>query len=56
MFETRSGVTALDFSRHQPSVLAVGLYDGTVAMYDVKVRRYSFNEGITAINQPTERL
>ncbi len=29
-------MTALDFSGHQPNILAVGLYDGTVAMYDVK--------------------
>lgn len=36
-FETRSGVTALDFSRYQPNILAVGLYDGTVAVYDAKV-------------------
>lgn len=35
-FETRSGVTALDFATHQPNILAVGLYDGTVAIYDVK--------------------
>lgn len=31
-------MTALDFSRYQPNILAVGLYDGTVAVYDVKVR------------------
>jgi len=37
-FETRSGVTALDFSRYQPNILAVGLYDGTVAVYDAKAR------------------
>lgn len=38
-FTTRSGVTALDFSRHQPNILAVGQYDGTVAVYDVKARQ-----------------
>ncbi|KNC46958.1 dynein [Thecamonas trahens ATCC 50062] len=38
-FETESGVMSLDF--HQPphsSLLAVGLYDGSVLVYDIKVR------------------
>ena len=30
-----SGVTAIDFSSSQPSLLAAGLYDGSVCVYDV---------------------
>eukprot|EP00798_Chlamydomonas_sp_ICE-L_P023736 gene23736-9292_t len=36
VFETRAGVTALDFAAHTPNILAVGLYDGAVCIYDVK--------------------
>jgi len=36
VLETKSGVTALDFSTRNPSHLAVGLQDGTVAVYDVR--------------------
>ena len=38
-FTTSSGVTALDFSAHNPNMLAVGLYDGTLAVHDVKARQ-----------------
>ena len=31
-----SGVTSLAFSAEQPNVLAVGLYDGSVCIYDVR--------------------
>jgi WD40 repeat protein len=31
------GVTAVDFSTAQPALLAVGLYDGTVAIYNIKL-------------------
>ena len=31
-----AGVTALDFSSKNPNLLAVGLYDGTVAIYDLR--------------------
>jgi WD40 repeat protein len=31
-----SGVTALDFSLAHPNLLAVGFYDGTVAIYDMR--------------------
>ncbi len=47
-FKTRSGVTALDFSRYQPNILAVGHYDGTVAVYDVKSRQVGVREGGSA--------
>lgn len=30
------GVTSLDFSSRNPNILAVGLYDGTIAMYDIQ--------------------
>jgi WD40 repeat protein len=35
-FKSECGVTALAFSYHQPSLLAVGFYDGMVAIYDVR--------------------
>jgi WD40 repeat protein len=31
-----SGVTAIDFSTSHPNMLAVGFYDGTVAIYDIR--------------------
>ena len=37
-FDTPCGVTALDFSAAAPNLLAVGLYDGTVAIFDVRGR------------------
>ena len=36
MYHPPAGVTALDFSKQHPNLLAVGLYDGTVAVYDVR--------------------
>lgn len=38
-FSTPSGVTAVDFSVYNPNMLAVGLYDGTLAVHDVKTRQ-----------------
>jgi len=38
-FETSSGVTALDFATQSPNILAVGLYDGTIAIFDVKSKQ-----------------
>ena len=35
-FTTDSGVMCLDFHPHHPSLLAVGLYDGSVMVYDVR--------------------
>lgn len=37
-FPTIPGVSAVDFSGKNPNILAVGLYDGTVAMFDVKTK------------------
>lgn len=37
-FSTEAGVTALDFSTVSGGVLAVGLYSGHIAVYDVKSR------------------
>ncbi|CAG0913727.1 unnamed protein product [Notodromas monacha] len=34
-YVTRSGALSVDFSRDQPNILAVGLYSGAVALYDV---------------------
>eukprot|EP01136_Pigoraptor_vietnamica_P011058 Opistho-1_new@49440 len=36
VFNTESGVMCLDFNRQHPSLLAVGLYDGSVAIYNVQ--------------------
>lgn len=36
VYELPCGVTSLAFSARTPNILAVGLVDGTVAMYDVK--------------------
>lgn len=35
-FTTPCTVTALDFSKRNANLLAVGLYDGTLCIYDVK--------------------
>lgn len=32
-------VTAVDFSKHSPHILGVGMHDGMVAVYDVRSRR-----------------
>ncbi|XP_067677855.1 dynein axonemal intermediate chain 4-like isoform X2 [Haliotis asinina] len=36
VFSCKEGVTALDFSTANPNLLAVGMYDGGVAIYNVK--------------------
>lgn len=36
IFSTESGVMCLDFHRHHHSLLAVGCYDGTVMVFDVR--------------------
>nr|XP_039271960.1 dynein intermediate chain 4, axonemal-like [Styela clava] len=36
VFHTKAGVTAIDFSSANPNLLAVGLYDGTVCIYNVR--------------------
>ncbi|XP_075688914.1 dynein axonemal intermediate chain 4 isoform X2 [Rhinoderma darwinii] len=36
IYNCESGVTALDFSASSPNLLAVGMYNGTVAIYDVQ--------------------
>ncbi len=33
---TKSGVTSIEFSTEHPNVLAAGLYDGSVCIYDAK--------------------
>ncbi|XP_049929482.1 dynein axonemal intermediate chain 4-like [Epinephelus moara] len=38
VFHCHSCVTALDFSDNSPGQLAVGMYDGTVAIYDIQSR------------------
>lgn len=43
---THSSVTSLDFAERHPTLLAVGMYDGTTAIYDtaregeVRTRRW----------------
>lgn len=34
---TESGIMTLDFHRTKPYLIAVGLHDGTVAVYDVRL-------------------
>ncbi|NXY44910.1 WDR78 protein, partial [Ceuthmochares aereus] len=36
IFRCKHGVTALDFSMTSPNLLAVGMYNGSVAIYDVR--------------------
>eukprot|EP00002_Diphylleia_rotans_P031932 TRINITY_DN6660_c0_g1_i3.p1 TRINITY_DN6660_c0_g1~~TRINITY_DN6660_c0_g1_i3.p1 ORF type:complete len:353 (+),score=64.46 TRINITY_DN6660_c0_g1_i3:171-1229(+) len=36
IIHTTSGVTSVDFSSTHPNLLAVGMYDGTVAIFDVR--------------------
>jgi WD40 repeat protein len=36
IIKTPSGVTAIDFSAAHPNMLAVGMYDGTVSIYDTR--------------------
>jgi len=36
IIHTPCGVTAIAFSRHHPNLLAAGLYDGTVCIFDVR--------------------
>ena len=35
IYKTHAGVTAIDFSTEFPNFLAVGMYDGVIAIYDV---------------------
>jgi len=48
MFSTESGVMCLDFHPHHQSLLAVGCYDGTVMVFDVrnKVNRAIYSSSI----------
>lgn len=36
IIRTESGVTCLDFNRDHPALICLGMYDGTVAVYDLK--------------------
>ena len=36
VIKTPSGVTSIDFSTAHPNMIAVGMYNGTVAVYDVR--------------------
>lgn len=36
IYQCESGVTALDFCTSSPNLLAVGMYNGTVAIYNVQ--------------------
>ena len=39
VFSTESGVTCLDFHPHHQSLLAVGCYEGTVMVYDIRNKK-----------------
>ena len=45
VIRTASGVTAISFSRQHPNLLAAGLYDGTVCVFDV--RKVDADNGLT---------
>ena len=50
-FSASSGVTAVDFSVHNPNMLAVGLYDGALAVHDVKTRQVrSMPQSVTLLS------
>ena len=36
IYKASSGVTSLDWSKQHPTLLAVGYYDGNIAVYDVR--------------------
>eukprot|EP00775_Hariotina_reticulata_P012390 gene12390-12525_t len=38
-FDTKSAVTGVTFSKRNPHILAVGMHDGTIAVYDVRSRQ-----------------
>lgn len=40
-YTTESGVLSLDFHQHEPYYLVTGMYDGTVAVYDIKMKSKS---------------
>ena len=37
-FTTESGVMCLDFHKKHPALIAVGLYDGTVMVFDIRTK------------------
>jgi len=37
-FQADSGVMCMDFHPHNPALLAVGLYDGTVMVFDIRIK------------------
>lgn len=39
-YKTESGVMSLDFSSVEPSLLVAGMYDGTVAVYDLRLKSF----------------
>ncbi len=56
IFNTESGVMSLDWHPQRPGLLACGLYDGTVCVYDVRVKTslpvYSSNNPKTKHTDP----
>jgi dynein intermediate chain 1 len=52
VFTTKSGVMTLDFHPQHPALLAVGLYDGTVAVYDVRAKN---NQPLYSSTDPQSR-
>lgn len=49
VLHTPAGVTTLDFSSDHPNLLAVGLYSGTVAIYDVRKAMAGETDGTPAM-------
>ncbi|NXJ72081.1 WDR78 protein, partial [Rostratula benghalensis] len=54
VFQCEHGVTALDFSVGRPNLLAVGMYNGSVAIYDVRSRNHAaLLDSSESTNKPT---
>ncbi len=51
-FTTESGVMSVDFHKKHPALLAVGLYDGTVMVFDIRTKK---NEPIYKSNVRTAK-
>ncbi len=52
IIRAKHGVTAIDWSRHHPNLLAAGYYDGTVAVYDLRQLANAKKEALDAGSAP----
>ena len=49
VFHTNSGITALDFSKQNPNLLAVGMYNGTISVYNVRSNNQIAVSGLSTL-------